>query len=240
MQKKSHPWRMCPGGQYWVSEHPRRVSVSKKNPTGITIVDGHCRTNPSKKDQIYSDEIHAIADKYFFEVTDLPTPDKLGQSNGNDYDRIIAGWTQYWNEVLSPEISLDPNVVKALISTESDFHEKSKNRVSKGNFARGLMQITDETIDILKSERGELKDFLVNIDQKEAFDPNLNICAGIRWLFHKKKLLEHKLSRKASWEEATMGYKSYTKKLKKGEKKALGQKEKFLKLYERLRKWKKN
>lgn len=145
-KKKAHPWRICPGGEYWKREHSRRVPVSKKNPTGRTRVKGHCNTNPSRKDQIYSDEIHEIADQYFHEVIELPMPDKLGQPNGNDYDKIIAGWTKYWNEVLNPEKYLDPNLVKALISTESDFNEESKNRVTKGNFSRGLMQVTDDTI----------------------------------------------------------------------------------------------
>ena len=65
----------------------------------------------------------------------------------------------------------------------------------------------------------KLRDFLIDIDQKDAIDPNLNICAGVRWLFHKKKLLEHKLKRSASSQEAVMEYKSYTKELKLGAKK---------------------
>lgn len=235
-KKKSHPWRICPPGEHWVSDHPLRVPISEKNPTGVTIRDGHCRTNRSRKDQIYPEEVQQIANKRFGRVKKLPTPDKLNRRNGNAYDKIIAGWTKYWNDILKPKVPLDPNLVKALIRTESDFEEKAKVLASKGNWARGLMQITDETIEILKNESGELRDFLINIDQGEAFDPNLNICSGVRWLFHKKYLLEHRLKRTASWEEAAMEYKSYTIGLQKGEKSAINQRDKFIKIYKRLKK----
>ena len=48
-EKKLHPWRMCPIGQHWVSDHPLKVPISEKNPAGMTIRDGHCHGNPSKK-----------------------------------------------------------------------------------------------------------------------------------------------------------------------------------------------
>ncbi len=234
-KQKSHPWRLCPVGEHWVVTHPLRVPISQKNPTGKTIRGGHCHSNPSKKDQLYSGEIQKIAGSHFNRVKKLPTPDKLDRRKGNSYDKIIAGWTKYWNEILKPEVPLDPNLVKTLIRTESDFKEKAKILASKGNWARGLMQITDETIGILKNERGELKDFLINIDQKEAFDPNLNICAGVRWLFQKKRLLEHRLKRDASWEETAMEYKAYTEDLKNGDKDAVEQRDKFLEIYTRLK-----
>ena len=44
-----HPWRLCPPGQHWVRTHDLTVPVSKKNPDGITIRDGHCANNPSNK-----------------------------------------------------------------------------------------------------------------------------------------------------------------------------------------------
>lgn len=233
--EKIHPWRMCPLGHYWVSTHPLRVKASKKNPEGVTTRHGHCRTNPSKKDQLYSDEMHEMADFHFGRLRKLPTPNRLGK-DADKYDQLIAGWTKYWNEVLNPTDLLDSNLVKALISTESDFSPKKKALASEGNWARGLMQVTDATIEILKDEKGELKDFLVNLDQKKIYEPTLNICAGIRWLFHKKKLLEHKLKRPVSWEEASMEYKSYTVRLKRGEASAIKQRDKFLERYRKLTK----
>ncbi len=233
---KAHPWRMCPLGQHWVSTHPLRVKPSKKNPGGTATRHGHCRKNSSGKDQLYPDEIHEIADSRFGRLRKLPTPNKLGSFSENKYDRMIAGWTKYWNEVLDPAEPLDSNLVKALISTESDFSPKKKALASKENWARGLMQVTDETIKILKDETGELKNFLINLDENKANDPNLNICAGIRWLFQKKKLLEHKLKRGVTWDEAAMEYKSYTGNLKKGEKSAIRQRNKFLERYGKLKK----
>jgi hypothetical protein len=234
-KSKVHPWRKCPVGQHWVGSHPLHVPVSAKNPEGITIRDGHCRNNPSGKDQIYADELIRISEEHFGSVTNLPSADNLDKENGNDYDRLIAGWTQYWNEVLKPTTQLDPNLVKTLISTETDFKVNAKTLASRGNWARGLMQITYESIEILKSEKGELRNFLVNIDQGDAFDPNLNIAAGVRWLFHKKALLEKKVKSPVSWEEAVMEYKSYSINLRKKDPKAIRQWRKFLNRYDRLK-----
>lgn len=69
--------------------------------------------------------------------------------------------------------------------------------------------MTNETLGFLEDEEGELKDHLINIDQDEIFDPNLNIAAGIRWLFHKRRLASVKLGRQATWEGAVAEYKSY-------------------------------
>ncbi|NBW98802.1 hypothetical protein EBR03_04450, partial [bacterium] len=75
--------------------------------------------------------------------------------------------------------------------------------------ASGLMQVTHETVDFLKDEEGELSDHLLNIDKEDIADPNLNIAAGVRWLFQKRKLASKKLGREANWEEAVAEYKSY-------------------------------
>lgn len=227
--KNPHPWRACPVGQHWVSTHPLHVPISAKNPTGVTIRDGHCRNNPSGKDQIYAEEMMKIATEHFGQITKRPTPNSLGSDHGNDFDELIAGWTQYWNEVLKPKTPLDPNLIKALISTESDFKVSARALASKGNWARGLLQVTDKTLSILKDEKGELKNFLVNIDEGDAHDPNLNISAGIRWLFHKKELLEKRRKKAVSWEDAIMNYKGYTKALKSKDRSATAQWTKFLK-----------
>ena len=233
--KTPHPWRACPVGQHWVSTHPVHVPFSAKNPTGVTIRDGHCRSNRSGKDQLYAEEIMKIASERFHDLKKKPSPNALGSKHGNDFDELIGGWTQYWNEMLSSEQPLDPNLVKALISTESDFKITAKALASKGNWARGLMQVTDQTLKILKDEKGEVKNFLVDIDQGDAHDPNLNISAGIRWLFQKKALLEKRKRRVVSWEEAVMDYKGYTKDLKNKKKSAMTQWNKFLKRLEALR-----
>ena len=158
MAKKEHPWRPCPLGQHWVREHPRTVSVSKKHSDGRTIVDGHCRNNPSG------------------------------------------------HEIFKPEEPLDPNLVKALIANESDFKSGSGNTSREGKVT-GLIQLTEKTRKILADQKGELKDFLITVSKDEIKDPNVNICSGIRWLFHKKNLVSHHLKREATWMEAISEYK---------------------------------
>ena len=184
---------------------------------GTTKVIGYCRTNPSKKDQIYSEELKEIANLYFDSLDETPTPDHLGfPYKGNKYDALIAGWTKYWNEVLEPNEPLDPSLVKALIATESGFDREAKIKAGRrAGDARGLMQVTDWAIDILKDEKGELKDHLINLNQNEITTPELNIAAGIRWLHRKRETASAKLRRKASWIEAAADYKSYLEDFKK-------------------------
>jgi hypothetical protein len=40
-----------------------------------------------------------------------------------------------------------------------------------------------------------------------------SIAAGIRWLFHKKRLASGKLGREATWEEGIADYKAYSKEM---------------------------
>lgn len=42
-------------------------------------------------------------------------------------------------------------------------------------------------------------------------DPNLNICAGIRWLFRKKQIADSAAGRDLSWNEAIQKYKAEKK-----------------------------
>lgn len=204
-----HPWRACPPGKHWVRTFSRIVELSTKNPDGVTTVEGHCRTNPSHKDQMYPDEVHQIVLKFFGGLFGPPAKDDLDFINGNAYDVLIRGWTKYWNEVFQPAEPLDPNFIKALIASESGFNPRSDNKMQGNNRARGLMQVTTQTRKILGDEKGELHDRLLNIDQNELTDPNLNICAGIRWLFRKKEIVESRMGRSATWREILMDYKAY-------------------------------
>ena len=219
---KIHPWRLCPAGEHWVVTHSMKTRPSKKNPTGtVTSRHAHCAHNPSGKDQLYPEEILEIAKAHFEKVKGKPCPIilKFGK-NGNAFDDFIAGWVQYWNEVLQPKEPMDPNLFKALIASESGFGPKSLANKKNGNSARGLTQITNDTRKILGDEKGELKDHFVTVTRDELNDPNVNICAGVRWLFQKKLLLSNKLGRPASWEEAVEEYKGIAVDLKKGQKRA--------------------
>ena len=203
-----HPWRVCPYGQHQVIEHPRHNPPSKTHPAGSTSnVHWHCAHNPSGKDQLYPDEIQKIADHHFSNLKKKPCPLALGFKNGGKYDDLIAGWTQYWNDILKSSDPLDPNLVKALIATESRFIPNLLADKKKQNSARGLMQITNGTRKILDDPKGEIKDHYITATREELNDPSVNICAGIRWLFRKRAWASNDLGHEASWEEAIAAYK---------------------------------
>ena len=207
--KKTHPWRLCSSGEHWVRSHNMHVPPSKEHPEGYeTIRHAHCAKNPSGKDQLYPDEILEISDKKFFNVQPKPCPIKLTfKENGSKFDDLIAGWTQYWNDVLSPTEILDPNLVKALIASESSFDPDILANKKDLNSGRGLMQLINLTRKILGDEKGELINHFVTVSREDLNNPSINICAGIRWLFQKKKLASSILKREATWEEAVFEYK---------------------------------
>lgn len=209
--KPIHRWRLCPAGEHWVRPYERRVKVSTSNPLGITDVIGHCARNPTGLDQLYPDEIQEIASRNFESLLLQPNSDRLRFEKGSDYDILIAGWTQYWNDIFRPAEILQPNLVKALIASESGFRSHIKIKSGKNDFARGLMQITDKTRIALSDEDGELSDHLVTITDEEAYDPNLNICAGIRWLFRKKEIAETRAGKNVSWDRVIYLYKAAQK-----------------------------
>ena len=239
VEVKPHEWRMCPLGQHYVHAHARRVKVTKEHPDGVTNVRAHCRQNHSHKDQMYFEEIRQISGEYFSRLppNDLPAQRERDRSGfpPNAFDEIIGGWTRYWNEVLRPEVPLDPDIVKALIFSESSYNPDVRDTFAgrRAGYARGLMQVTDQSLDILADEGGEVPDFLVDVDQQDMSDHSVNICVGIRWLFHKRRLLKSKLSRDVTWEEAVAEYKSYTEDIQRGE--MPGNYKKFLDELSRLR-----
>lgn len=206
--KRKHPWRKCPLGKHWrretiVRQHKRNGKIVKRH-----IRKGTCAENFSRKDQIYTEELVLIA-RRFSDLKGPPSSDDLGYKYGNNYDELIRGWTKFWNETLRPSVPLDPNLVKALIATESSFYANAKTKVKRREkVAHGLMQVTGETLKYLADEKGELRDHLVNLTKKDLYIPTTNIAAGIRWLFHKKDLMERN-GKKVTWDTAVAKYKSY-------------------------------
>jgi len=156
-----HPWRVCPYGEHWVRTHPLHVPPSKTHPEGsVTTRREHCARNPSGKDQLYPEEIQEIANQHFSDLKSKPCLIDLGYHNkGGKYDNLIAGWVQYWNDVLKPDESLDPNLVKALIASESRFEPTLLANKNNSNSARGLTQITRERRKNPKRCRENKKDF---------------------------------------------------------------------------------
>lgn len=205
---KPHAWRPCPLGKHWVSAHTRR-RTSLRGLAYTQSVRGHCRANASHQDHLYRDDIREIAERHFKQFDKTPLrPLKDFKGKDTKYDSLIQGWTKYWNDVLKPSDPLDPDLIKALIASESSFDPKTWNRLRGRNSAYGLMQVLSDSVQLLKNSK-ELRNHFVNLNDDDMKDPNLSICAGIRWLFRKKELAEAKLKRKITWREAIREFKGY-------------------------------
>lgn len=209
----SHPWRVCPLGYHFVHEHLRLVDVTDKNPRGSTSVRAHCRRNPTNKDELYPNEIKLISKNAKKDFKPLPTLGKLAQpKNANDFDEQIAIWTKFWNDIFKPSTPLDPNIIKALFASESSFDlTVTPQKVSKNNYARGPLQITDETRKVLLNEKGEIRNHYITVTAEDVKDTSIAICTAIRWLFHKKDLATKKIGKEATWDQAVANYKAYLK-----------------------------
>lgn len=189
-----------------MNKHPR-----KEDKDTIVLVKGHCRRNPSNKDVLEIDEIQEISAVFIsmLKKEDLPSAHDLGfDKNGRKYDELIGLWTKYWNDIFDPKVPLDPDIVKALMATESGFQEVPTN-APRGHKAIGVMQLMPETVKYLSSTK-ELKDFHIDFTQKEAWDPAVNIASAVRWLFRKREVGEARLKKKLTWVEVIEEYKGIT------------------------------
>ena len=230
-KNKLHPWRLCSKGFSYRGGTLQKLGGERKgDPTALLARPlWKCVKTTQKKDILHFEEVIVMSAIFLPFVKGDIKADALGFAKGNDYNQIILGWTKYWNDILQPTEELEPNLVKALIASESSFEENPK----KNPKALGLMQITEETRKILNDREGELKDHYIVANRKVILEPAINICAGIRWLFHKKEIAKSKLKRKATWEEAVADYKSYLKEYQKDPGfRGMGT---FRKLYERLK-----
>jgi len=185
-----------------VREHPLHVPVSKKNPTGITIRDRHLRR--LKGTYLDAAEIESVFKDYDHKGIVYPATGKLKQKNADKYDENIAVWTDYFNKKFNAAPPLDPDVVKALIESESDFRLDPR----KDGKAFGITQVTPKTLKILQDLEGEAKEFIFNkIRQKDLKNPNIAIAMGIRWLFRKRATAMSQLKRAPDHEELILEYK---------------------------------
>lgn len=64
-----------------------------------------------------------------------------------------------------------------------------------------------ESNSLKTNSKGELSGHLIELTVEESRETDPNIAAGIRWLYHKRYLLEHRIKREVSWEEAAAEYK---------------------------------
>ncbi len=186
-----------------VREHPRHVPVSRKNPNGITIVDKHPRRLPGT--YLDPDEITSTFKTYERKGIKYPTAGKITEfKTSDDYDDLIAIWTDFFNKKLGVNPPLDPDVVKALIASESSFRKDPK----ENKLAFGITQITKQTFKIVQDPSGEAKDFVFNkIRLKDLRDPNIAIPIAARWLSRKKFIARSKLKREPTDEEIILEYK---------------------------------
>ncbi len=190
-----------------VREHPLHVSVSAKNPTGITIRDRHLRR--LKGTYLDAEEIESVFKNYDRRGLNYPASGKLKKYKDADkYDEVIAVWTDYFNEKFKADPPLDPDVVKALMASESGFGiDPSENKK-----AFGITQITLATLKILQDPKGEVKDFIFSeIRQKDLKDPDVAIPMGVRWLFRKRATAMSQLRRAPNHEELILEYKGLLK-----------------------------
>ena len=115
-----------------------------------------------------------------------------------------------------------------MIAIESSFKPNAKAFAGKrAGYARGVMQVTDQTLKYLAGHRKELRNQHIILEQADMNDPILNIAAGTRWLFRKKEIADAR-SKESTWLETVMLYKGY---------RSLNHKQvnKFIKLYERIK-----
>jgi len=211
-----------------VREHPRRVPVSERNPHGITLVDQHPRR--LKGTYLDPEEIESVFKGYDRKGLVYPSANKLNKyKNADKYDEIIAIWTDYFNKKFGVDPPLDPDVVKALIASESGFRvDPPGNKV-----AFGITQITKETLKILQDPKGEAKDLIFSkIRQKDLKDPNIAIPMATRWLLRKKETAKDRLKREPTTEELILEYKGLLKSKTRYKENALG---KFRKDYGELK-----
>ncbi len=214
-EEKIHPWRLCHIGKHFVKKHIVHLPPSREHPNGTTIErHEHCAINPSKKDILSFDEIQEITEKHFHQLGGAPKAGMLkGYAYADKFDAEIRGWTRYWNDIFSLPDPLDANLVKALIASESSFHQETNIPAKKHGRARGLMQITDSTMTALSNHHGELSNYLICFEHVKLLNPTANICCGVRWLFRKKITASSKLDRQATWIEAVADYKGILKNL---------------------------
>lgn len=190
-----------------VHEYPRHIPVSLKHPTGVTIVDEHIRRLPGTR--LGPAEIQVTFKSYDRKGLILPTTGKLPEYKRADgYDDLIAVWTDYFNKAYDITPPLHPNVLKALLGSESGFDPDPK----QNKLAFGIAQITKKTLAVLQDPKGEAKDFIfTKIRQKDLKVPMVAIALAARWLIRKRATATSKLGRAPDVEELILEYKGLLK-----------------------------
>ena len=188
-----------------VRKYTRHVSVSKKNPGGVTVVDRHIRhLNVKTTEELLKEIKHSTKNKKIL----YPHSGLSEFKNADKYDQIIAEAVDYFNALFQIEPPFDPDMIKALIASESGFRLEPK----ENNVALGIAQITKQTLKILQDPKGELKgNVYKGIRQKDLLVPEVAIPLMVRWLVRKRDIAKVKLKREPSVEEIILEYKGLLK-----------------------------
>jgi hypothetical protein len=205
--------QMCPPGHHVVRGHERVCHSGTR-----TWVDVHVRKNRGSIPNILLIEnIHYI---YWGSNKKYESIGKIdGFPETAELDPIIQFWLDYWkNQGLKVPDGFDPLLIKTMIAIESSFDPSAKTKI-KGSSATGLMQLTDETRNILSGrldKRGyrELKSNYFEISKTDVQDPVVAVAAGIRWFAHKfaiipksaKKSLHNSIKSYHSWDSQGEAY----------------------------------
>lgn len=205
------------------------MPASRRNPSGITIVDSHLRR--IKGTYLDRAEIESVFKSHVRTGIVWPTAGRLRHYKGADlFDELIATWTDYFNKKLSISPPFDPDVFKALLASESGFRLDPAENKS----AFGIAQITKATLRVLQDPTGEAQSFVFrNVRQRDLKDPSIAIPLATRWLCRKHQTASGKLGRAPSPEELILEYKGLLKSRTPYKEKAL---KSFTEAYEALKK----
>jgi hypothetical protein len=199
---KKHPWKICPLGSYYVRAHYKTIKAKEH------YWSAHCREGKTKKEVLTSDEIKEISKRFENEKLKMPKSYDFKARNGNKYDLLIAGWVKYWTDIFGTQTNITADFVKVLMMTESTFGKKSRAKThNNSGVAMGLMQITDYTFKLAGEDKKELRDHVFNLKRKEVFEPEVNICLGVRWLFRKRDIAKYYLKKEPTLLQLAEEYK---------------------------------
>jgi soluble lytic murein transglycosylase-like protein len=204
--KKPKPSEMCPPGFHVVRGHERTCHSGT-----TTWVDSHIRRNRGKlKPGLLVENIHYLYWNSKRKFYRLPTI--AGYKQGDKYDSLIQFWLEYWKSqgILFPA-DLDPLLIKALISVESDFNPRAKTKLP-GSTASGLMQVTDQSLRLMagypnKKKWIEVRKHLIHAKKDDKLDPTVSVALGTRWLGHKFSKIPKRYPKNAR--SAVIGYHSF-------------------------------
>lgn len=204
MSRKKHPWKLCHAGSYYVRAHYKAINGKKH------YWKAHCRKGNSRKEVLTTDEVDEIVKRFKDERLKMPKAYdfKVKGKLGNKYDDLIAGWVKYWSDIFGNKTNITVDFVKILIMTESTFGNKAIAKIKNTKLhAIGLMQITDYTFKLIKEDQKELRNHVFRIKRDDLYDPNINICVGVRWLFRKREIAKYYLKKEPSPLELAEEYK---------------------------------